>query len=201
MKTTKRISINIVVLLVILWTAQAALAFYNPEIGRWINRDPIEEQGGINLFSFSANDPIGGFDPFGMDPPVRVPPSPPGSGNGPFQPGRDNCLSYALDCPGGQKQPDGGDGRNNGKDCKKLLAQISANYGARPVPKGGNCPPGSHKIAVFSDGNGGYHVQRQDSNGGWSEMGLNNPETFPPRKCKRGDPGTDCGNLCAPDQP
>ncbi len=173
--------------------------FYDPNLQRWINRDPIEEQGGINLFSFSANDPVTHFDPFGMDPPK--PPAPPGSGKSPFQPGKDNCLSYGLDCPGGAKQPDGGDGRNNGKDCKQLLSQISGNYSAQPVPKGGKCPPGTHKISVFSDGNGGYHIQRQNSDGSWSEMGLNDPNTYPPRTCQRGSSGTDCGNLCAPDQP
>jgi len=26
--------------------------FYNPELGRWINRDPIEEEGGLNLYGF-----------------------------------------------------------------------------------------------------------------------------------------------------
>ena len=78
----------------------------------------------------------------------------------------------------------------NGKDCKKLLLQISANHGASPVPKGGKCPPGSHEIAVYSDGNGGY----------WSEMSKN--PTYPPRKCQKGsDSGKPCGDLCAPDQP
>ena len=29
--------------------------FYSPELGRWISRDPIGEQGGINLFAFVIN--------------------------------------------------------------------------------------------------------------------------------------------------
>ena len=28
--------------------------FYNPNMGRWLNRDPIEEQGGHNLYGFVA---------------------------------------------------------------------------------------------------------------------------------------------------
>ena len=43
------------------------LRFYNPETGRWINRDPIEEQGGVNLYGMVSNDPINKIDPFGLD--------------------------------------------------------------------------------------------------------------------------------------
>ena len=67
MKNTKRIIISVVVLLVMLWTAQAALAFYNPEIGRWINRDPIGETGSENLFLSFQNDPISRIDPLGLN--------------------------------------------------------------------------------------------------------------------------------------
>jgi RHS repeat-associated protein len=174
--------------------------FYDPGLQRLLNRDPVGELGGINLYSFSANDPVDRFDPFGMDPPVRNLPSPPGTGGAgaQFQPWVDNCLSYGLDCPGGQKQPDGGRGLNNAKKCKDLVAQISTKYHAVPSKPDGSCPGGYHNIAVFSDGTGGYHVQRQDSDGNWSEMGLN--PTFAPRVCKRGDPGKDCGNLCVPNQ-
>jgi RHS repeat-associated protein len=40
--------------------------FYVPELGRWINRDPIGEDGGWNLYEFSANDGIGNVDLFGL---------------------------------------------------------------------------------------------------------------------------------------
>ena len=39
--------------------------FYDPNLQRWMNRDPIEEGGGINLYAFSANDPVGENDPEG----------------------------------------------------------------------------------------------------------------------------------------
>ena len=32
----------------------------------WLNRDPIKESGGINLFCFVRNNPIGNYDPFGL---------------------------------------------------------------------------------------------------------------------------------------
>ena len=41
--------------------------FYSPGLGRWINRDPIGESGGLNLYAFGPNSPVNGFDPYGMD--------------------------------------------------------------------------------------------------------------------------------------
>jgi uncharacterized protein RhaS with RHS repeats len=42
------------------------LRAYDPNLGRWINRDPIEESGGINLFGYVNNNPINFIDPFGL---------------------------------------------------------------------------------------------------------------------------------------
>jgi len=39
--------------------------FYSPGLGRFINRDPIEEAGGINLYGFCGNDSINRFDVLG----------------------------------------------------------------------------------------------------------------------------------------
>jgi len=40
--------------------------YYSPSLGRFINRDPIGEQGGINLYAFVGNDPINGVDVLGL---------------------------------------------------------------------------------------------------------------------------------------
>ncbi len=40
--------------------------FYSPELGRWITRDPVEEEGGLNLYGFSQNDPVNKVDPLGL---------------------------------------------------------------------------------------------------------------------------------------
>jgi RHS repeat-associated protein len=39
--------------------------FYSPLMQRWISRDPIEEEGGINVYAFAEGDPIGSFDSLG----------------------------------------------------------------------------------------------------------------------------------------
>src|SRR5690606_5887608 len=39
---------------------------YNPYIGRWLNRDPIGERGGLNLYCFLRNRAINGIDVLGL---------------------------------------------------------------------------------------------------------------------------------------
>jgi uncharacterized protein RhaS with RHS repeats len=40
--------------------------FYNPSTGKWLSRDPIEEQGGANLYQFVFNAPIAAVDFVGL---------------------------------------------------------------------------------------------------------------------------------------
>lgn len=39
---------------------------YSSNLGRWISRDPIGERGGINLYDYVSNNPIGRTDPLGL---------------------------------------------------------------------------------------------------------------------------------------
>jgi RHS repeat-associated protein len=41
--------------------------FYDPNLQRWINRDPIGEFPGINLYGYVKSDPLDLVDPFGLD--------------------------------------------------------------------------------------------------------------------------------------
>jgi RHS repeat-associated protein len=41
--------------------------YYGAETGRWLSRDPIGERGGLNVYGFVQNDPIGRVDPLGLD--------------------------------------------------------------------------------------------------------------------------------------
>ncbi len=40
--------------------------YYSPQIGRWLSRDPINENGGLNLYAMSANDPLNQLDYLGF---------------------------------------------------------------------------------------------------------------------------------------
>jgi len=104
----------------------------------------------------------------------------------------ENCLAYAL-CMSGYVMPDGGD--NFGHDCNSLTNQLMQNYGVTSMPRSGSCPAGSHAISIQSDGANGFHIQRQDGDGGWSDQSLF--PTWKPRKCK---PNGNCGIMCAPNE-
>jgi RHS repeat-associated protein len=41
--------------------------YYNPQTGRWISRDPIEEAGGVNLYAFTGNNLVDFLDVLGRD--------------------------------------------------------------------------------------------------------------------------------------
>jgi RHS repeat-associated protein len=40
--------------------------YYSATTGKWLNRDPLEESGGLNLFAFVANSSPNHVDPFGL---------------------------------------------------------------------------------------------------------------------------------------
>jgi RHS repeat-associated protein len=42
------------------------LRYYSPGLGRFINRDPIAEAGGVNMYGFCANDPLNSIDRMGL---------------------------------------------------------------------------------------------------------------------------------------
>jgi len=67
MSKQRIIRLNAVLGLCLWLMALSASAFYNPTSGRWLNRDPIEEKGGINLCAFVWNDPVRRVDRLGLD--------------------------------------------------------------------------------------------------------------------------------------
>jgi RHS repeat-associated protein len=53
------------------WHANSGLyyygfRFYEPATQRWLNRDPTEESGGLNLYAFGQNNPVVCVDPLGQ---------------------------------------------------------------------------------------------------------------------------------------
>jgi hypothetical protein len=53
-------------LLILLTAVHSAYAFYDPHVGRWVNRDPIGEVGGNNLYGFVRNLPTMRVDYLGQ---------------------------------------------------------------------------------------------------------------------------------------
>jgi RHS repeat-associated protein len=51
--------------------------FYDPNLQRWLNRDPIGEEGGLNLYGFVENDPVNDMDAFGLLAGAPLPAPPP----------------------------------------------------------------------------------------------------------------------------
>lgn len=39
---------------------------YDPYAGRWVNRDPMQEQAGLNLYAYVDNNPVNATDPLGL---------------------------------------------------------------------------------------------------------------------------------------
>ena len=88
MKPTNRNLAGSLTALCLIIAIQTSPAMYDPYSQRWLNRDPMAERGGINLLRFTANNPLGRVDLFGLSIVVSDTGNPitvsgnPGPGNG-----------------------------------------------------------------------------------------------------------------------
>ncbi len=110
---------------------------YDPTLQRFLNRDPIGEMGGINLYGFVGNSPLNGIDPLGlawlwMSPDGRVHTDMPPSEQPTADPISYGALHGYGDITGGQRT---GDFFLN--DFVKPAAEKSLEVGAAIVPVGG----------------------------------------------------------------
>ncbi len=64
--------------------------YYDPSTGRWPNRDPIQERGGLNLYGFVKNTPLTIVDKLGLEPGYGNPVSGPNGPVGPSSPYQPN---------------------------------------------------------------------------------------------------------------
>ena len=168
--------------------------FYSPALGRWINRDPIREDGGdFNLYGFLGNNLPNKVDTYGLDAGWTNYPQP----NDPYgqkstksieyEPDKwndggiiqnsNNCYSYAWNrpynnVPNSKPQPGGGgfprtaESPNPPLNCNAIMA-LSKRDGMKNATASGNCPAGYYRaVLVLSPDD--YHWYRQDSSGMWS---------------------------------
>jgi RHS repeat-associated protein len=80
---------------------------YDTEKGRWLSRDPLENNKDINLYEYVRDNPLRWIDPLGL---WEVPPPPPG-GTGCYQ----KCVKAAKDAE---------------DDCEKKLGLLKAIFPA-----------------------------------------------------------------------
>jgi uncharacterized protein RhaS with RHS repeats len=64
MKIQAKFLLGLLTLLVV--TQAHAMRWYSPSTGRWFSRDPIGEQGGLNLYVIAGNDVVNRYDRFGL---------------------------------------------------------------------------------------------------------------------------------------
>jgi hypothetical protein len=63
----KDLKFILLALIHLVFLASSVQAHYDPNIGRWLSRDPIMERGGVNLLGFVGNDSLNSTDYLGLD--------------------------------------------------------------------------------------------------------------------------------------
>jgi RHS repeat-associated protein len=150
---------------------------YEPSLQRWLNRDPIGEWGGINLYGFVENNPINLYDSFGLDPESEL--------IGAILRGDADAIESILDAYGDILTP--------GQRARAQAALRSLKPKGPPKPPGNFRPPTTPPQSppakpptgcvirkmppnkIYPDGY--WKIEKPMPNGGW--QGLN-PKTLKP---------------------
>ncbi len=134
--------------------------YYAPAVGRFLEEDPIQFDGGPNFYSYVHNSPINNIDPLGeQSSGIGIPHSDtPEPGYKPAY----NCQAWALGFTDRWVAPQSPIGLPN-----DLMPQ----YGCKKVPcdRTTKCGHG-HRVNVYEDSARpwNWHVERQDCSGFWS---------------------------------
>ncbi len=146
-----------------LWAAPDGLAFYNPATGRWLNRDPIGERGGVNLHGFVGNDPLHRIDPDGR---VTYEDCPPAAQQK-IQPAIDEACRRIKSTAFGCCMVGSGLGRSFASKLNYLCA--SASYTVRcarePHTPWGGIASGSYRLQTITV----YYDFFMSDGGGWGD--------------------------------
>jgi uncharacterized protein RhaS with RHS repeats len=88
----------------LLLSTHVGQCYYNPGTGRWLSRDPVEERGGLAVYSFVRNNCLGRIDPQGLSDDVYFGWTPFPLAPGPFTRGRGGEV---WETPSGGQYPEG----------------------------------------------------------------------------------------------
>lgn len=116
----KNLKFILLVLVHLVFLANSAQAHYDPNIGRWLSRDPIAESGGVNLYGMCSNSASNYYDYLGREP-QRVDGGA-STGNG-YDSGQNNLFKDIADKAAGGE----GKGKNTptGDDFLSYLKELS----------------------------------------------------------------------------
>lgn len=166
---------------------------YSSTVGGFINRDPIQENGGVNLFAYVRNNPMSYADHLGLAMTI----SPGGYLQDPTQV---TCVGYASGM-GFEVTP--GPGQSFSSFFASLPAHVTCTAIDNDKCPNCKCPPGRYPFLFilfipsayssspyagtdpftnveFAQGFAGYHAMVPNGNGGWTEIsGEQYPETEP----------------------
>jgi uncharacterized protein RhaS with RHS repeats len=70
MKSSPKSTLNklpLALLSMLLISAERASAYYDPGLQRWLNRDPMGQRAGVNLYAFVVNQPVRSIDLWGLN--------------------------------------------------------------------------------------------------------------------------------------
>lgn len=139
---------------------------YDPELGRWLNEDPLGERGGLNLYGYVGNGPVMAIDPLGLDGRTFYfyDGSDPGGGT------RAKGADFKrVSCNGGPNSFDASNGF--GQDAYvamvAYLGKEMAKYNANPLTE--SSPPFIERIVFNDHGNIGQQFM------GTEPIAANNP--------------------------
>lgn len=98
--------------------------FYDPNVQRWMNRDPLGVRGGYNLYEFVGNRPNSAFDPKGLTIYVCSRKTDWGKGNHTYfydssAPAGSGCKSCGMSSSSGSRGGSGSSSSSSSSRCKK----------------------------------------------------------------------------------
>ena len=150
--------------------------YYDPVTGRWPSRDPIVERGGINLYCFTHNDAIHGYDYMGLSRPST-----------PKMTDCSTCFSAAAHKAGEEALKKSEDEFNSDKEKARKARKpfeggtFPKEYGGRVCLKVGSC---GEDICYTTIVAGKSHTDTEKDSKG-KHMGTVDPSDAP--ECEKGD--------------